>query len=228
MCITTGLLLPSFSPPLRVILTTMTSIRVYPGHSQILPLQLQGHQVHTTFRNSRNPTRLYCFILDNAPLSQSSLWMLDSDAQAFNDALQQQNLVVEMNGGFRSASPMYNLNALDQQSDQTEFPIIPPFNQTEFPIIPPFNQTEFPIMPPFKPITKIFLLMDVIEEAKDDAYEWMVRSIFNTSFLPVEETATVMAMAESTLNDAISQYSNGISFVYLHSLADRFQNSRAL
>jgi hypothetical protein len=56
----------------------------------------------------------------------------------------------------------------------------------------------------------------------------MVRSIFNTSFLPVEETATVMAMAESTLNDAISQYSNGISFVYLHSLADRFQNSRAL
>jgi hypothetical protein len=74
-------------------------------------------------------------------------------------------------------------------------------------------------------MTMIFLSVDVIEEVKVNVYEWMVRSIFDTSFFPIDE-ALVKTMVESALDDAIFKYGNGISFVCLHSSADGYKISR--
>ncbi|KAG1817687.1 uncharacterized protein BJ212DRAFT_1480240 [Suillus subaureus] len=53
-----------------------------------------------------------------------------------------------------------------------------------------------------------FLSVDVIKEVKVDAYEQVVRLIFDTSFSPTNEAAMVKTMAKSALDDVISQYSN--------------------
>ncbi|KAG1850467.1 hypothetical protein C8R48DRAFT_676690 [Suillus tomentosus] len=126
--------------------------------------------------------------IDHASSVDSDLWMLDAQGldefQPHNPGLVA-SFVVYADHGFRCVSPVHTLNAPDWTK---------------------FHDTS-PVMPLARPLATIFLSVDVIEEAKVDAYERMVRSIVDTSFFPANE-AVLKTMAENALDNAISEYSN--------------------
>ncbi|KAG1894309.1 uncharacterized protein F5891DRAFT_1195446 [Suillus fuscotomentosus] len=126
--------------------------------------------------------------IDHTSSVDSDFWMLD--AQSSVDEFQQHSpgliasFAAHLDQGFRRVSPVHTLNAPDDT----------------------FLGTR-PVMPLLKPLTTIFLSVDVIEEVKVNAYERMVRSIIETSFFPADE-AVLKVMAENALDDAVSEYSN--------------------
>lgn len=146
--------------------------------------------------------------LDHASSDQQNLWMLG--AHSSEDEFQPHSpgfmaaFEEQMNQGFRRVSPVHSLNATDRIE---------------------FLGTR-PIVPLFQPLTRMFLSVDTIEEVKVHAHDNMIKSIIDSSFFPADE-AVLYTMAQRALDDAISQFSNGNSFQYIHSSADVYQYSGA-
>lgn len=163
------------------------------------PLQPQPHANSSLFHPKP---------LDHASSDQQNLWMLGAHSSEDEFQLHSPGFMAafeeQMNQGFRHVSPVHSLNATDRIE---------------------FLGTR-PIVPLFQPLTRMFLSVDTIEEVKVHAHDNMIKSIIDSSFFPADE-AVLYTMAQRALDDAISQFSNGNSFQYIHSSADVYQYSGA-